>query len=96
MEYIEKTMTVREMHDEWVKCVNDPEYAKKYIIVKDDDGVIHIDIPDWLKAFDLIQPIDLSAMSDSIKAPMSACMDPQRIINRVVSDINARTENKKP
>jgi len=96
MEYTEKCMTVNEMFDEWRKCVDDPAYAKKYLITKEVEGVLHIDLPNWLKAFEIIQPIYRSEISDYIEPPLSACMSKQRVINQITSDLAVRLETPKP
>lgn len=75
---LEPQMTVQEMYDEWQKCLADPEYTReKYLSFSIVDGVMHIRVPNWLKAFELIQPVVQSA---------NELATAQRVMNAVLSE----------
>lgn len=75
-EPLEKAMTNDEMYEEWNRCRNDMNYFhKKYCVVLGD--TMHWHIPNWMKAFELIQPI---------KREESDVAHAQRNLNRMMSE----------
>ena len=72
----EKSMTTTEMFDEWQKCLNDADYFREHYCTIN-GPVMHWHIPNWMKAFEMIQPI---------RQEPNESIGRQRELNRLMSD----------
>lgn len=72
----EEPLTIEQMFEEWQKCMSNKDYfVERYCSMKGSEITIHI--PNWMKAFELIQPM---------KVEKNELMSNQQALNRITSE----------